>query len=154
MSEENDEHQLRRQAEYRSYGLKPGTIAYHFQPEFGLLSLKEALFESPYGNPKTLEIPLTEEPIHVVVTMASPQYLRCDNSDDGSRGIAYYDRPNWYFEGWIVGSGYNPGGTLVRVRVSLACDDTGRFDTGYVQEISENFDPEDPIIVKDTPSLP
>ena len=149
-----NENEIGRQAEYRSFGLKPGTIAYRFQPEFGLRSLKEALFESPYGNPKTLEIPLMDESIHVVVTMASPQYLRCDNSDDGSRGIAYYDTPNWYFEGWIVGSGYNPGCKLVRVRVSLACDDAGCFESGYVQEISENFDPEGLIIMKDTPSLP
>lgn len=108
----NDEHG---QSVRDMKGFDPSRPATEF---FGCFT-KQAAMESLFGSTRSTPIPvfLTDDEagvrIPVVIDLARPLY--------DPRLIGYdQEHPDWYFEGWVVPSGFVPGATIQRIRIMVS----------------------------------
>lgn len=127
---------------FKSLGFEAGEALHEFDPKFTMEDLQKSLFGSTYSRPHTLPVDLEDCDVHlqVVVTMAKQiytenTYLRTDSP------LGCFDKPEWYIEGWLVKSGFDPYGEVVRVRALIEVSSDGSWDVSHIQRIPSTPNP-------------
>lgn len=128
-------------------GFEPGESVHRFRPEFELGDLQESLFGSTYSLPRHLEMNIGGGVgmLRVVVDCVKQFYLPHAHCVD-DKPLGCYDYPEWYIEGWLLKSGFDPYGEVVRVRMFVQTV-AGAFDTALIQRIPANPDPDGLVLV-------
>ena len=116
-------------------GFEPGEPVHEYTYCFSKEQLQEALFSSTYSTP--VPVYLTQDgrrdspseliaKIPIVVTCVAPRFMLIGDATDAT-SVGGYDGPQWYVEGWVPKSGYDPVDSPVRrIRVRV-CDDFALF---------------------------
>lgn len=133
MSSEFDE-DIRQAASdrHKARGFVAGESVHEFRIGFTKEELHQSLFESTYSNPSFIRVEL--EPytnLDVIVTMAKQVYTEYTHHVSDSP-LGCFDEPEWYLEGWVRKSGFDPYSEVVRVRAYLLRE----MITGYIQRIT------------------
>lgn len=121
---------------YKAHGFEPGEAVHEFAISFTKEELERSLFGSTYSNPSVIQVNLDDYDVHlaVVVTMAKQVYTEHTQLlTDAPLGC--FERPEWYLEGWLLKSGFDPYPEVVRVRAYLQVSSDGGWDLGYIQRI-------------------
>jgi hypothetical protein len=116
-------------------GFEAGEPVLSFDPSFTLDDLKEAHYGSTYADPKPLRIEFTTDiVVQMVVGMSRAVYIAFEEFSDASY-FGSYKRPDWYVEGWLARSGFDPYSEIVRVRLYLRTEPSGKFGGSHFQRI-------------------
>jgi hypothetical protein len=110
-------------------GFIPGQpVIYMFNPHaLSVNDLKEAQYGSTRSTRKCLDFELGDSTISVTVETVTARYVEDDECD----------HPDWYFEGEVVESGFNPIPTESRVRVYFVSLHGPDLEDGYIQLITD-----------------
>lgn len=110
-------------------GFTPGqSVIYMFNPDASVNDLKEAQYGSTRSTRKCLDFELGGSTISVTVETVTARYIEDDNEAD---------HPDWYFEGAVVESGFDPIPAGSRVRVYFVSAYSSELNDGYVQLIAD-----------------
>ena len=151
MSKEDDQHnELRDRIErpdaydgFKSYGFEAGEPVLYFIPKFTLTDLQEAHYGSTYHEPMPLTIEFADDfVLRVVVQMTRAVYRPIDDEIESLNPHGCYKHPEWYGEGWLLKSGFDPYAEVVRVRFRLSTTLDGKFEEGFIQRIPKDPDPD------------
>lgn len=118
---------------HKARGFVAGESVHEFTIGFSKEELQQSLFESTYSNPIAIRVELEDCDIHleVVVTIAKQVYTEYTNLvTDGPLGC--FEEPEWYLEGWVRKSGFDPYSEVIRVRAYLLRE----LISGYIQRIA------------------
>jgi hypothetical protein len=99
-----------------------------FNPRASVNDLKEAQYGSTRSTRKCLNFELGNASLFVTVEVVAAQYVE---DEEGA------DHPDWYFEGTVIESGFNPIPTGSRVRLYLVSVYGSDLDDGYIQLIAD-----------------
>ena len=118
---------------------EPGQKVYTFYPEFELTDIKAAIFEGTYRDPKPLTIRMQHSGIvelQVIVKLVEQLYQPFLEAP-GQAPFTCYNEPDWYLEGWVQQSGFNPFEGPLHVRLYVLANGRKLDDIGYFQRIVE-----------------
>lgn len=127
-------------AKLKEQGFESGEPIYTFSPDFTVEDIKASLFDSRYTNPKPLVVGLAEDVhLQVVASLVKPVYGALVTLP-GSKPLGCYEAPDWYVEGWLLKSGFDPYPEIVRVRMYLTVPSDGGDlgDVAHIQRIPDS----------------
>ncbi len=105
-------------------GFDPDVTIHEFFGCFSLDDAKASLFGSTYSRP--IPVYLTNEDentrIPLVITKAEAHYVTTPC------GVGREEHPDWYFEGWVPPSGFDPAPQLTWVRIFVCTRGNGIFE--------------------------
>lgn len=136
------------QQSLRDRGFEPGEPVHEYERCFTREEAAQSLFASTYSAPVPVFLSADDAAtrIPVILTRAEPRYCPY-RVVPGSTPAGCYEQPDWYFEGWVLKSGFDPSNTITRVRIYV---DNGFEGTFLWQVIPAHADPDEPIrIVSD-----
>jgi hypothetical protein len=110
-----------------------------FQAEkrFEIEDVIASLTQSTYNHPKYIELELVDIDVifRIVITTLKSVFLNHD--EDEAKPFGCWEYPEWYAEGWILKSGFDPYGKAVRVRMYIEQPGGGSIDCIWVQRINQ-----------------
>ena len=135
-------------ADYKAMGFEAGESIHQFTPRFSKQELRAALFDSTYNGPIALAIE-TDGSVHLKVIVALVKTVYIPNVvalNDSPLGC--WQLPDFYLEGWLLKSGFDPYNEVVQVRAILRTQDSddGSFDVGYIQRVPASPNPDGPLV--------
>ncbi|ARP71752.1 hypothetical protein LK07_20575 [Streptomyces pluripotens] len=127
---------------FRGYGFEAGETIFIFTPGFSLEDLKNAQFGNTYADPLPIRIGLSASiTFDVVVQTTTSVFVGVDH-DGGDTPLGCFKHPDWYVEGWLMKSGFDPYEEARRVRLYLrAAGDNPNPTEGFIQVVPKNPDP-------------
>lgn len=134
----------------RGRGFEPGESIYEFANCFTLEELQKSLFASTYGEVFPVHLRNTDLDLDLPIVAAkvearyNPSLYRTEDSPTGC-----YRHPDWYVEGWVIKSGFDPFDEVVRVRIYINADiKTGALDDTFLwQVIPKDPRPDDKFVM-------
>ena len=106
------------------------------------IKLRESLFGSTYNNPIPVLAELGRVSLSVIPTSFSVVYEEFGPSEGESPALGCYDRPNYVYEGWLLKSGFDPYGEVVRVRIRVVTQSSdGAVGAVDISRIANTDDP-------------
>jgi len=135
------------EARLRRYGFESGEPVHEFYLCFTVADALASMTESSYSNPIPVRLTSDEHDVNipVIVTRADVRYQPfVDRLDETPPGC--HERPDWYFEGWVLKSGFDPFDHITRVRVFRQGGDTSAA-TVFWQVIPKDPDPDAPLLL-------
>lgn len=136
------------EAQLRSHGFEGGEPIHEFYSCFRLNEAFAALTESTYSKPIPVYLKSEEHDVNipVVMTMMKACYQPFAPYLDSPAGC--YETPEWYFEGWILKSGFDTFSGITRVRIYVTDTDPEDPNTSVNvlwQVIPTDPDPNEPL---------
>jgi hypothetical protein len=142
MSDAVEEEAQKMHGYLKGRGFEAGESVIRFVPEFDVAQLRDAHYGSTYNEPKPLRIELAKDLVlQVVVEMSRAVYGSVTSEFQTQNPFGCYRFPDWYVEGWLLKSGFDPYDEVVHVRLYLGAGMPG-FQEGYIQRIPEEPDVE------------
>lgn len=132
-------------------GFEAGESVFSFIPCFTLEDVREAQFRNTYDEPKPVRIGLSDSIVfNVVVQLVKSVFVgvKYSNTDNP---LGCYKYPDWYIEGWLLKSGFDPYDEIVRIRMYVRVNSGGEFENAFIQRIPKNSDPEGVIELIENP---
>jgi hypothetical protein len=132
-------------AQFRQRGFEPGEPLHEFYDCFYVKDALASMTESTYSTPIPARLRSEDDDVDipVIVTRADVQYQPFA-SGAGETPTGCHRRPDWYFEGWVMRSGFDPFEHITRVRVFRSGTDPQ--DTVIWQVIPTAPKPSEPLV--------
>ena len=119
MSDDPSGNTTEHQKRWADRGFDPHQVVHESYGCFTFEEVQRSLFGSTRLHAVPVHLADEAAKIPVVINLAKPLYLNLDIGDE--------EAPNWYFEGWILKSGFDTTQGFERVRIHVATLDPFQF---------------------------